>query len=193
MPDANEKLVFNFQKPKLDKIQKAALGYVGGFLMKASKNYNTNCWACKFNLLSEANDDEALVFNKFIEAKEFNTNIKRLKYLNSQVLQNLAKVYACAKLIIRQHPTKSNIVQQIVNLCAEKIDFHFINCEHAHKLKNELILRLVKLAVKRHCTTVNNILKGKTSRALPKNSAKIFLQAKAIYDRRRNRHRQSSF
>jgi len=82
------------RSPTLTKLQKAALGYVGGYLIKVSKKRNINCWACRHNLFKRSEENEEYPdFNAFCRVKEYNLDKQRLQYSNSQLLRRLAKVF----------------------------------------------------------------------------------------------------
>lgn len=177
------------RSPTLTKLQKAALGYVGGYLIKVSKKRNINCWACRHNLFkrSEENEEDP-DFTAFCRVKEYNLDKQRLQYSNSQLLRRLAKVFALTKIVVRKDPSQTNIFKNVSKFCLKNISFNFIKCEHSDALKHELVSQIIKLAITKHCTTVNNIIKGKDSRSLNKSTAYIFSEARKIYEHRKKRH-----
>lgn len=156
----------------LNKIQKAAIGYVGGFLLKTVKSFKLDCWAWKYNYLDRSEDEEK-DFHSFNEAKEYNNSRRKLKYLNSQILNNFSKVYAYTKICVRKYPDLKHIKGRILKRCKDEINFNLISCEHLDKVQRVLLQRMVVMCIKKHCKVINDIMKGKDSRTLSPDVAEM--------------------
>lgn len=157
---------------------------MGGFLLKTIKSFKLDCWACKYNYLGRS-DDEENDFHLFIKAKEYDTGKKKLKYLNSQVLNNFLKVYAYTKICVRKCPDVKNIKGRILKRCKNEIKFNLISCEHLDKVQRVLLQKMIIMCIKKHCKVLNDIIKGKDCRTLSPNVAEVYKQAQRIRESRR--------
>ncbi|KAF5288333.1 hypothetical protein FQR65_LT12067 [Abscondita terminalis] len=179
----NTKEVEKLNKFRVDipqKMEKQALGYVGGYLLKMRRKL-IKCQDCEFNVFQREGENNDS--NNFIQCKEYDTK-RRLNYCNKVFLHNLSETYCAIKYIIRKYGHKQDLSDIVKTYIETHVKFNFIKCSHASTLESSIKGHFLKLILNNHCNGVNRIISGRDDRAVPPTASEIFLEAKNIFFKR---------
>ena len=129
----------------LDFIDKQALAYVCGFLIK--KVNIQNCYRCK-NSVSSPNLEEQHIFTYF---KEFSDKLRVLNYVSRDFLHLIAQIYNIIYiLVLPNYGFENNIKEKIIHCLNQNLSLDWFQCPiHLGNFKNNVFQNSINLLFKK--------------------------------------------
>lgn len=162
----------------LNPLNKAALGYISGFVAKKLIK-NVTCNFCKQHIFKKSASPSE--YTILISAKEFHMAKRSLTYCNDYFVSCIYKCFNIAKLIIGNYNVKLDLKKTITYYVKKVVPFSFV-CDHRETLISLIINYIVDLCIFTFCKRVNAVLCGKE--CIRPTSCKLLKKAHETYRKR---------
>jgi hypothetical protein len=166
--------VFELEK----NLHKSIIGYVSGWIQKTLKNIE--CESCVSQISGKYSENEQCY--NLINEREYNLEIRKLKYCNLQFIKNINKIYNISKIILSNITSPHNIRNKILIVIPHYVKFSF-TCEHKSIIENEINNKIINLIIFNFSHGINLVLSGKDTRAVEFKN-KIYKNAMTMYRKR---------
>lgn len=160
-------------------VQKAAMGYVAGFVAKKTLDKFT-CELCKIHILKTDNSDDS-DYARHTKAKEYNKQKISLIYVNDLFVRCIYKIFNISKLILSNFNISKNPRKVIFHYTQRYVHFSFV-CAHKDEVITFISNFVINFSILHFCKYVNRLLIGKETCMEQKNS--IYKQAIDIYNKK---------
>jgi hypothetical protein len=165
---------FEFEK----NLHKSIIGYVSGWIQKTLKNIE--CESCVSQISGKYSENEQCY--NLINEREYNLEIRKLKYCDLQFIKNINKIYNISKIILSNITSPHNIRNKILIVIPHYVKFSF-TCEHKSIIENEINNKIINLIIFNFSHGINLVLSGKDTRAVEFKN-KIYKNAMQMYRKR---------
>lgn len=160
---------------------KAIAGYVSGYIGKKVLP-TLKCDFCKSHILRAENTSPS-PYNILINAKEYNSSVKALKYCNDYFIACIHKSFNIARIVVANCYERKNVCSIICAYIKQFVHFSFI-CDHRGEIISCIIRFVAQMCIFTICKRANSIIHGK-ERLTSNTNCKLLKVAHECYQKRR--------